>query len=118
MQGNRDEAVVERILRYCQQTTAAHQDFGCSKERFLQSTTYQNAVCMCVLQIGELIGKLSEGFRIEHSEIPWHKIRGMRNFVAHEYGKLDLEIVWFTATRSIPELEQFCSRWLEAHKKP
>lgn len=115
---SRDETVVEHILRYCKQTQTAHQDFGYSKDRFLQSTTYQNAVCMCILQIGELIGKLSEEFRSDHPDIPWHKIRGMRNFVAHEYGKLDQEIVWFTATKSIPELEEFCSCWLMAQKKP
>ena len=112
----RDADIIEHILRYCTQVETAHNDFGYSRERFLQSTTYQNAICMCILQIGELIGKLSDGFRADHAEIPWHKIRGMRNFVAHEYGKLDLEIVWFTATKSIPELKQFCAECLE--KKP
>ncbi len=118
MSESRDKTVIEHILRYCEQVQTAHQDFECSKKRFFQSTTYQNAVCMCILQIGELIGRLSEDFRTDHGEIPWHKIRGMRNFVAHEYGKLDLEIVWFAATKSIPELKQFCSRWLDAKKKP
>ena len=113
MPSNRDLDVISHILRYCQQVETAHADFGCSKERFIQSTTYQNAVCMCILQIGELIGKLSEDFQEKHSDIPWHKIRGMRNFVAHEYGKLDLDIVWYTATVTVPALKAFCSNILE-----
>jgi len=113
MPNSRDLDIITHILRYCSQVETAHADFGCSKERFIQSTTYQNAVCMCILQIGELIGKLSDGFREHHTDIPWHKIRGMRNFVAHEYGKLDLEIVWYTATVSVPELQTFCRNMLK-----
>ena len=108
MPDNRDAEILRHILRYCDQVDTAHADFGSSRKRFGESTTYQNAVCMCILQIGELVGKLSEPFRMEHNGIPWHKIRGMRNFVAHEYGHLDLDVVWYTATKSIPELKIYC----------
>ena len=110
MSGNRDAELLRHILRYCCQIETAHADFGASRERFNDSTTYQNAVCMCILQIGELVGRLSEAYRAEHADIPWHKIRGMRNFVAHEYGHLDLDVVWYTATKSIPELRSFCEQ--------
>ena len=106
---SRDREIVRHILRYCRQIEAAHGDFGRSRERFDGSTTYQNAICMCILQIGELIGKMSDDFMKSHTEIPWHKLRGVRNFVAHEYGHLDLDIVWFTATNSISELQAFCA---------
>lgn len=105
---NRDGDILTHILRYCDQVETAHEDFGHSKDRFAESTTYQNAVCMCVLQIGELVSRLSEEFKVGHAQIPWHKIRGMRNYVAHEYGAIDLDVVWFVATESIPELRRFC----------
>ena len=44
--------------------------------------------------------------------IPWHKIHDMRNCVAHEYGSIDFEIVWFASTKSIPELQIFCENYL------
>lgn len=109
---NRDRDIIEHILRYCNQVETAHQDFGHSKDRFVESTTYQNAVSMCILQIGELVGRLTDPFKIDHAEIPWHKIRGMRNYVAHEYGSIDFEIVWFASTKSIPELKAFCETFL------
>ena len=56
---NRDRDIVRHILRYCEQVDTAHKDFGHSKERFEANTTYQNAVSMCILQIGELINRLS-----------------------------------------------------------
>ena len=109
----RDVDIIEHILRYCVQIETAHEDFGRSAGRFSESTTYQNAVCMCILQIGELVGRLSNEFKAEYSEIPWHRIRGMRNYVAHEYGSIDLEVVWYTATNSIFDLTQFCKKLLD-----
>ena len=113
MRENRDTDILLHIERYCEQVETAHRDFDCSRERFQTSTTYQNAVCMCILQIGELVGKLTDSFREAHDDIPWHKIRGMRNFVAHEYGKLDLDVVWFAAVKSVPELKSFCESQLK-----
>ena len=105
---NRDRDIVEHILRYCEQVETAHEDFGYSRERFDRSTTYQNAVSMCILQIGELVNHLTDDFKSVHSQIPWRKIRGMRNYVAHEYGSIDRDVVWFAATVSIAELKDFC----------
>ena len=98
---NRDRDIVRHILRYCEQIDTAHKDFGHSKERFEAGTTYQNAISMCILQIGELIGRLSDDFKKTNLEIPWHKIRGMRNYVAQEYGSIDFEVVWYVSTNSI-----------------
>jgi len=109
---NRDRDIIEHILRYCNQVQTAHHDFGRSKEKFVESTTYQNAVSMCILQIGELVGRLTDDFKAANADIPWHKIRGMRNYVAHEYGSIDFEIVWFASTKSIPELQIFCENYL------
>ena len=50
-----------------------------------------------------------------NDKIPWHKIRGMRNYVAHEYGSIDLDIVWYAATNSINDLKSFCADWISAH---
>ena len=118
MPGRRDREILCHILRYCGQIQTAHEDFGASRVRFSQSTTYQNAVCMCILQIGELVGRLSEDFRRDTPQVPWQRIRGMRNFVAHEYGRLDLDVVWFTAVDSIPALQKFCESALETKQQP
>lgn len=109
---DRDRDIVAHILRYCEQLETAHVDFGRSRERFDSSTTYQNAISMCILQIGELVGHFSDEFKASQNAIPWHKIRGMRNYVAHEYGAIDLDVVWYTATNSIEDLKRFCEDYL------
>ena len=43
-------------------------------------------------------------FRERHPAIPWARMIGMRNRVAHGYDAVDLDIVWTTAQERIPEL--------------
>ncbi|RKY24373.1 MAG: hypothetical protein DRP83_07800 [Planctomycetota bacterium] len=60
---------------------------------------------MAIINIGELTTEFPDDFRQMHSHIPWRKIKGLRNIMAHRYEIVDFEDVWETATRSIPELE-------------
>lgn len=57
-----------------------------------------------VIQIAENSTKLDEEFQKENSHVPWRAIRGMRNMIVHDYGAVDLSIVYDTVTNSIPEL--------------
>ena len=57
------------------------------------------------IQIGELVGRFSEEFLEENNKIPWHAIKAMRNLHAHDYEKVDLEIVWHTLVNEIPDLK-------------
>ena len=109
----RDRSLVEHILHDCDQVETAHGDFGRSEDAFRSSTTYQNAVSMCILQIGELVNHLSDEFKSAHSEMPWRQIRGMRNYVAHQYGSIDLDVVWHAATVNMESLRAFCKSCLE-----
>ena len=43
--------------------------------------------------MGEAAGRISEEFRKAHSEIPWHKIIGMRNQIIHEYFRINRQVV-------------------------
>ena len=54
--------------------------------------------------IGEAANRTSQAFRQAHPEIPWSKIIGQRNVLAHEYGEIEDSLVWNVATISIPEL--------------
>ena len=67
---------------------------------------FQYACNMCVMQIGELVNRLSDECLENNTEIPWYAIRAMRNLYAHEYEKIDLKIVWETLTKRVPELRR------------
>jgi uncharacterized protein with HEPN domain len=40
----------------------------------------------------------------QHPAIPWLLIAGMRDHLIHAYDTVDLDEVWKTATRDVPEL--------------
>lgn len=50
--------------------------------------------------------KVIRRFLSKHNEIPWYAIKAMRNLHAHDYDRVDLEIVWNTLTKDIPELKE------------
>ena len=50
---------------------------------------------------------MSEDFQAAHPEIPWGKMRGMRNRLVHafDYEQIDYDIVWEVASSALPALE-------------
>lgn len=109
---NRDQMIFSHIVEYCNQVRQAIDVFGDDEAVFLANQVYQNACCMCLLQIGELAGKLSPEALAETADIPWKQIRGLRNICAHSYGSLTLPNVWVTLTEDVPELKKKCERFL------
>jgi len=71
---------------------------------YLQDRKLRMAVERAVEIIGEAARRVSEGFRSAHPEIPWKKIIGQRNVLAHEYGEVRHERMWVLATAEIPDL--------------
>ena len=112
---NRDQRILKHIISYCQQIEEAVSRFGNNPELFEQDAVYHNAVSLCILQIGELVGNLSESFRMQHREIPWREIKLMRNIVAHRYDTVDHSITWDVVENDIPVLKQFCLEQLSSN---
>jgi len=57
-----------------------------------------------LIQISENSIKLTQQFRDTHKDIPWQAIKGMRNRIVHEYGEVNLKIVYDTISISIPDI--------------
>ena len=79
---------------------------GLSKEAFLEDRTLILAFERSLEIIGEATAKLDASFKEKHSHIPWHKMRGLRNVVAHMYWEVDYDIIWQVVTVEIPVLKQ------------
>ena len=78
---------------------------GVELQAFLADERTKRAVCMTLINIGELVKNLSDEFRMAHDHIPWRAISGLRDITAHKYQTLRMEDVWLTATRDIPQLK-------------
>lgn len=55
--------------------------------------------------IGEAARKVPEEIRQNHSQLPWSKMIGLRNFVVHEYKRVDRRVVWDTINKELPPLK-------------
>lgn len=62
-----------------------------------------------MIQISENSRKLSDEYRTEHSNIPWNAVFGFRNRIVHDYGNVDLDIVFETLKNDIPDLLEMLS---------
>ena len=54
--------------------------------------------------IGEAARALSEECCTAHPDIPWKKMRGMRDRLVHGYFDVNLDVVWETITKDLPPL--------------
>ena len=52
--------MLEKIIAYCQRIEANLDRFDHSYDAFISDVMFQDACCMCVIQIGELVGSLSD----------------------------------------------------------
>lgn len=104
---SRDETVLRKMLKYCDEINRTHAFFENDKELFSDKERgfiYRNSITMPILQIGELAKVLSEEMRGELKDIPWKEISGMRDVFAHHYGSIDYDIVWQTSKTDITDL--------------
>ena len=74
----RDLRILEHILTCCDQIDMAVERFGHSFDLFDSDPVYRNAVALCIVQIGELVGHLSDEFKAASGQIPWRQIKLMR----------------------------------------
>jgi uncharacterized protein with HEPN domain len=56
-------------------------------------------------KISEAAIRLGEKAETLCPGIPWHNVRGMGNWLRHQYDAIDLEIIWVTVTDKLPELK-------------
>ena len=57
-----------------------------------------------MIQISENAKRLSEKYKEENTNLPWNELTGLRNRIVHDYGNVDLNIVFETLKYDIPEL--------------
>ena len=107
----RDRQICEKILS----EIGVARDLlrGISEEDFLRDERTVRAVCMTLINIGELVKNLTSEWKDAHREIPWRAIAGMRDITAHKYQTLRKEDVYRTCAEDIPEFEKQLSRLME-----
>lgn len=97
-----DEYFVEKILIDLH-FISKHMD-GVSMETLEQDEIFLNAMMFRLIQIWENARKLSDDYKKHYRTIPWVDIAGLRNRLVHDYGNVDLKVVYLTLAEDVPML--------------
>ncbi|MSO45220.1 MAG: DUF86 domain-containing protein [Acidobacteria bacterium] len=87
-------AAGEAILRYID---------GVTFEAFAANDEKRAAVERQVFVIGEAAARLPDEWKQRRPEVPWRKIVGLRDLLAHGYWVIDAEELWDVARNKVPE---------------
>ena len=92
---------IERISKFIKSTPTL--------ERFRRDEKTCFACIRSIEIIGEAAKHIPVSFRLKHPQVAWADMAGMRDKLAHDYGGIDLEIVWKTIEKDLPELKRSIS---------
>ena len=97
-----DKYYIEKMLkdiRFLMEKTA-----GITLEDLTANEVLCDSVLFRLIQISENSNKLTPVLMVCHKSIPWQAIKGMRNRIVHEYGDVELGVVYQSITEDIPLL--------------
>nr|WP_067054819.1 DUF86 domain-containing protein [Mucilaginibacter sp. L294] len=102
MSKRKPELLLEDILESAEKILS-YTD-GLTFEQFTFDSKTIDAVIRNFEIIGEGANRLPDEFKDTSPEIDWHKIRGLRNRIAHEYFGIDYTIIWSVKEHYLPDL--------------
>jgi len=77
---------------------------GMHRGMFDRDRKTQDAVLRQIEIIGEAVKALSPELKAAIPKIPWRRIGGMRDKLAHKYWEVDRDLVWEVARKHVREL--------------
>jgi uncharacterized protein with HEPN domain len=77
-----------------------------SEDEFYSNRQAQDAIVRRLEIIGEAVKNIDENFRNKYPQIPWKRIAGMRDIIAHEYFGVKLDRVWDVVRKDLSELKE------------
>lgn len=101
-------AAIDRIIHYTEGKTYLD---------LVENDMMYYAVVKNIEIIGEAANLLSKDFVESHTSTPWKQVRGMRNYIVHEYFQIDDVVVWDVVSKDIPLLRRQILEYLTEIKK-
>jgi len=114
----KDKWRLEEILKYISDVESFKKRFGNSLEDVKSDKAYLNCLCMSVSEIGEMTKYLSKDLKKNYAtDVQWNALLEARNFLVHEYFRINEVLLWETVTEELPKLKVVCEQSLETEKE-
>ena len=75
-----------------------------SIEELNENEVLLDSMLFRMIQLSENARKLSDEYKMKNSNVPWNAIDGLRTRIVHDYGNVDLNVVFETLKNDVPEL--------------
>lgn len=75
-----------------------------SRQSFIGDRVRMLALERSLELIGEAARRISDALRKKYPKIPWKEMIGLRNILAHDYGRIDHDKLYTTAEKEVPKL--------------
>lgn len=75
-------------------------------DNFEKQWVEQDAIIRNLEIIGEASVNVSDDLKEKYPDVGWKEMRGMRNFVTHQYFGISLTIIWDLVINDIPVLKK------------
>lgn len=95
------EHIIDSIGKIEELTRLLH-----SFDNFEKKWIEQDALIRNFEIIGEASTHVSQEVKDKYPDVAWNEMRGLRNFISHEYFGLQLDSIWHTAIHDIPVLKR------------
>ena len=86
-------------------------------EQFVANEMAFDAVVRNLEIIGEAARHVPDEMRERYPDVPWSKLVGFRNVLAHAYADLDEALIWDTIINKLPSLVAQVQTMIEAAEK-
>jgi uncharacterized protein with HEPN domain len=77
---------------------------GYTLDQLLADARTRRALERTLEVLGEAANRVSAPMRLDQAQIPWAKIIGQRNVIAHGYAAIDHSRLFRTVTQDLPDL--------------
>src|SRR3989344_7948293 len=99
---DKDLFSLESILEAALKIETYAKDFK-NADDFFRAQKEFDACLMNFIVIAEMIDRLSADIKNDYTTIDWIKVKGSRNFIAHDYFGIDAEEVWQIISNDLPK---------------
>ena len=97
---HRDYTIIKKIISEIDVAFSLLGDM--SLDEFQSDEKTKRAVCMTVINIGELVKNITDESRDKYKKLPWRVAAGFRDVAAHKYQTLQMGDVYSTVKEDFP----------------
>lgn len=101
---HRDYTIVKKIVSEIDMADSLLGDM--TLDEFQADEKTKRAVCMTVINIGELVKNVTDDTRDKYKNLPWKVAAGFRDVAAHKYQTLQMGDVYSTIKDDFPEFKK------------